>query len=167
MITSDIDGLAETITSRLQKIYFSVVPRRALADWARREFPDAKNLEGFVARSFGKPGLLSAMIRDKKFQALLKLADDLLKLKGDKRDFIKRLLAPEDFDLPKFLDALILVISSEAPCPPNFLRTKAMIDANSIAQKVWRVNWHKFLELRREVAYFNLNPRLQLENLFQ
>jgi DNA polymerase III delta prime subunit len=160
LITSDIDGLAATVSSRLQKIYFSAASPAVIKEWAKKEFPAAKNLEDFVERSFGKPGLLAAMISDRKFQAVLKSADNLLKLRGEpprfgerasqsRRDFIKKLLAPEDFDFPKFLDALIILILSQG------FGGKEKIN-----------RWHKLLRLRHEIAYFNLNPRLQLENLF-
>ena len=149
LVASDIDGLAGTISSRLQKIYFPAVSRKALIDWAKQEFPDTRNLEGLVARSFGKPGLLGAMIRDQKFWGVLESAENLLKLKSGQREFIKKLVEADDFSLPKFMDALIILLSSR-----------------DFGAKENVARWHRFLELRREIAHFNLNPRLQLENLF-
>lgn len=150
LVTSDVDRFTPTLSSRLQKIYFSAAPRSALAKWACERFGlTAKVADDLAYRSFGKVGLAVALMQDKKFQATLKSAENLLKLGWDKRrDFIKKLMEAEDFSLADLLDALIIIISEER-----------FGDKGKIAR------WHRFLSLRQEVAYWNLNPRLQLENL--
>ncbi len=162
LVTSDIDAIAETIKSRLQKIYFSAVPQKTMTSWAEREFPDVRDLKGLIARSFGKPGLLYAIIRDKKFRDTLESAEKLLKLgsvpphagaslaAAKRREFIKKLLDSDDFNLSKFLDAAVTIFSSKS----------------FNADKKNAYFWHKLLKLRRDAANFNPNPRLQLENLF-
>jgi len=151
LITSDPGGLAPTLSSRLQKIYFSTVPQELIEGWLIKELSqDKKTARNIAARSFGKPGLAAAIISDKKFQELLKSAENLLKLPAAKRrDFLKKLLIKDDFSFTKFLDALIIHISSVS-----------IHNAEKIKE------WHNLLRLRHEAAYFNLNPRLQLEALF-
>jgi len=150
LITSDLDGLLPTIYSRLQKIYFSDVPERLIAEWVAKNFPEERSPEAIVERSFGKPGLARRLIEDGEFNESLKTAESLLKLQGDRRrDFIKNLLKSDDFSMNKLLDAMIVYVSS-AP-----LRDKGKTDF-----------WHKLLELRHDSAYFNLNPRIQLEAIF-
>ncbi len=150
LITSDIDALLPTISSRLQKIYFSAVDSKSLTNWLADDLGIAKKAaEDLSKKSFGKPGLAAAFLRDEEFQTLLKSAETLLKSSSEKRrDFLKKLMEDELFDLAKLLDAMILCISAEG-----------------LDEKKKLERWHKFLELRHEVAYFNLNPKLQLENL--
>ena len=150
LITNDVEGLLPTISSRLQKIYFSSVPEKVITNWLTKELKLADKAAADLAkRSFGKPGFASATLRDKDFQEILKSADNLLKLSQEKRrDFVKKLLDDDEFDFAKLLDALIVQIASQG------------INTNETIAR-----WHKFLALRYEVAYYNLNPKLQLENL--
>ncbi len=151
LVTSDAEGLLPTISSRLQKVYFPAVSEKSIAAWLVQNFKlTGKAAEELAKRSFGKPGFAAAMLRDKDFQEILKSAENLLKLSQEKRrDFVKKLMNDDDFDFAKLLDALIIQIASQG------ISTKESI-----------VRWHKFLALRHDVAYFNLNPKLQLENLF-
>lgn len=150
LVTSDSDALTKTLSSRLQKIYFSSQPSASIEKWLIDEFAvSKKEAEKLAAKSFGKPGLAAAL-RNREFQERLKSAENLLKLaEGKRRDFIKKLLTDDDFNLERFLDAAIIVIASER------LTKKQEVE-----------RWHKFLTLRQEASYFNLNPKLQLENLF-
>lgn len=66
-----------------------------------------------------------------------------------RRDIIKKILDDEGFNFDYFLDALVL---ASIACG---LKTKEEI-----------TRWHKLMALRQNAANFNLNPRLQLENLF-
>jgi len=150
LITSDLEGLSETISSRLQKIYFSAVPAASIAGWLEKEFGLAKKTAQELAeKSFGKPGLASATVKDKKLKDNLDSARKMLGLpEAKRRDFIKKLMERDDFNLTDVLDSLILILAS-----------RGIDNAAKIRQ------WHKFMRLRHEAAYFNLNPRLQLENL--
>ncbi|MBI2623776.1 MAG: hypothetical protein HYW65_04410 [Candidatus Liptonbacteria bacterium] len=66
-----------------------------------------------------------------------------------RREMIKKLIAPEDFDFPRFLDACIAVASEEIG---NGKRNYA--------------RWHRLLALRHESARGTLNARVQLQALF-
>ncbi len=149
LVTSDPDGLLPTVSSRLEKLYFPTVPEKLVTDYIKKTFSKECSPEAIARKSFGKLGLAHRLVEDKEFSETLKTADNLLKLKGEERkDFIKKLLKSDDFDLNKLLDAVILGVSSVPFRDKN------------------RINfWHKLLELRHDSAYFNLNPRLQLENL--
>ena len=66
----------------------------------------------------------------------------------ERKSAIKELVAPDDFNLSQFLDAMVLVIGSE-------IRSQYKLGPL----------WHKLLKLRNDVNFFNLNPRIQLEAL--
>jgi len=150
LVTSDVEALLPTISSRLEKLYFSTVSEKIILDWIEKVFPKER-LPGVVAKkSFGKPGLARRLIEDKNLSDSLKIAENILNLQGERRkDFIKDLLKKDDFNFNKLLDAMIFYVSSLQ------LRDKNKINF-----------WHKLLELRHNSANFNLNPRLQLESLF-
>lgn len=61
--------------------------------------------------------------------------------KGGRAALIKEMVASEGFDLDRFLEALLF--------------------ATPVKKDTFNL-WHAALELRRELNYFNLNPRLQL-----
>lgn len=151
LIAKDPESFLPTISSRLPKIYFSPVRRDLIIDWLRKERGIiGREAEILALKSFGKPGLASDLAADKKTQVLLGLAEDFLKISTPKRrEFIKKLVEPENFNFVEFLDALSLVLAY------NLTRDN----------KKWGEFWHRLMELRREVSYFNPNPRLQLLNL--
>ncbi len=64
---------------------------------------------------------------------------------GERKDFIKNLLEPDDFEILNFLDAVILALASR--------------------EKIDYTLWHKVLKLRENFANFPLNPKLQLTSL--
>ena len=155
IIASDPDGIVPTILSRLQKIYFGMVPEAAIAEWLEKEgvagaTSITKTQAAVLAKkSLGKPGLASRLLKDVTFQKNLELAERFLKTApAGRRDFIKKLLEPEEFSLRKFLDAVIIVLAWEKP------------------SKTRTILWHKTLALYQNIMNFSLNPRLQLENLF-
>lgn len=164
VIASDPDGIIPTILSRLQKVYFGAVPEAAVAEWLEKggvvDTEDAGGTAGkkpvtkaeaaaLAKKALGKPGLASRLLRDEAFGKTLELAEWFLKIApAGRRDFIKELLAPDDFSLRKFLDAVIIVLAWEKP------------------SKTRTILWHKTLTLYGNIMNFSLNPRLQLENLF-
>jgi DNA polymerase III delta prime subunit len=142
IVASDIDDLIGTIRSRLQKIYFGAVSEAAIAKWV-----GAENVS-FAKKALGKPGLASRLLYDKEFRSKLEHAENFLKtVPALRKDFLKKLLEPEDFNLRTFLDALIMNLAWEKPS-----KAKAAL-------------WHKTLALRDNTNNFSLNPRLQLTNL--
>jgi ABC-type uncharacterized transport system YnjBCD ATPase subunit len=103
----------------------------------------------FAKRSFGKPGLAIRLAEDENLQKNVALAEKLLKVQpAARRDLIKEILEPDDFNFHKFIDALILVLAAEKEG-----RTRDIL-------------WHRALALADRESNFPLNPRLQLENLF-
>jgi len=149
IVTSDIESLLPTIVSRLQKIYFGTVPVRAIEEWLARDHGiAAANAKIFAERSFGKPGLAHALATDKEFREGLAHAATFLKTSpAARKEFIKKLIEPDEFNLRTFLDALIMNLAWETP---------------SVAQAA---RWHNALALYGSAADFGLNPRLQLEAL--
>jgi replication-associated recombination protein RarA len=150
LIASDPEGLLPTILSRVEKIYFGTVPEGEIAAWLAKErkFPAAE-AKRFAARAFGRPGLALRLTEDMKLRTDLELAEKLLTAAPSaRRDLIKEILEPEDFDLPSFLAAMALVLAGEKP------------------GKTRTILWHRVLALSDRAAHAALNPRLQLEGLF-
>ena len=103
----------------------------------------------FIKQSFGKPGLAIRLAEDVDLQENIALAKKLLKVQpAARRDLIKEILEPDDFNFHKFIDALILVLAGEKE------------------SKTREILWHRTLTLADRESNFSLNPRLQLENLF-
>ncbi len=149
VITSDIESIMPTVLSRLQKIYFGAVREASIAAWLEKEQGLAKTLAAALAKkSFGKPGLAWRMENDKEFGAAIGLAEAFLRTTpATRREFLKKLLDPDEFRLRKFLDAVIITLAWERP-----VGARAGL-------------WHKTLALYQSARNFNLNPRLQLEAL--
>jgi DNA polymerase III delta prime subunit len=150
LISSDPDGLLATILSRIEKIYFGLAAEREIAEWLTKErklaVADAKM---FAKRSFGKPGLAIRLAEDEDLRENIALAEKLLKVQqAGRRDLIKEILEPDDFNFNKFVNALILALAGEKE------------------GKTRDILWHRALALADRESNFPLNPRLQLENLF-
>ena len=140
LVTSDIESILPTIASRLPKMYFGAVPEKEIAAW----LGNAK----IAKQAMGKPGLAWRLLHDDEFQKQLELADKLLKTPATtRRDVIKKIIEPDEFNFRKFLGAIIINLA---------WRGAAKKDA---------LLWHKALSLYDRETNFSLNPRLQLEAL--
>jgi DNA polymerase-3 subunit delta' len=152
LITSDIESILPTIVSRLPKIYFGAVATETIEKWLVSEEHFTKSKARTLAlRALGKPGTAWRMLHDEEFQKNLELAEAFLKTTpAGRRDFIKKLIEPDDFSLRIFLDAVIMTLAWELPSNKSKLAF-----------------WHKTLKLYEGVNNFSLNPRLQLEALMK
>ena len=66
LISSDPDGLLPTILSRVEKIYFGLVPECEIAPWLTKERKlSATEAKTLAKRSFGKPGLAIRFLKMK------------------------------------------------------------------------------------------------------
>jgi DNA polymerase III delta prime subunit len=178
--TSDADSILPTILSRLPKIYFGTVAEEEIEAWLKDEAvresgkvnaaeatattakgktktkaanPAASvDMKEVARRAMGKPGLAWRLLHDKNFQEQIELAEKLLKTPAaSRRDLIKKIIEPDEFNFRKFLDAVILVL--------------AWHRMDSDTSKSSGVLWHKALALYDRETNFSLNPRLQLEAL--
>ena len=156
LIARDPEILMPTINSRLQKIYFPSLPQKEVEMWLMREHSVAKTeAEKLAKESFGSPGLALRMLNSDKFKETRKLAERFLKISyAERKDFLKILLEPEDFDMLSFLDAVILISSLRIHESENLRKREKEIEL-----------WHKLLGLRRDFSNFSLNPKLQLQAL--
>jgi len=152
LITSDVESILPTIVSRLLKIYFGVVAMEAIEKWlVSEEHLTKAKATALAKRSLGKPGIAWRILHDGAFQKNLELAEAFLKITpAARRDFIKKLIDPDDFSLRIFLDAVIMTLAWELPSNTSKLAF-----------------WHKILKLYEGVNNFSLNPRLQLEALMK
>lgn len=149
IIASDLEGVIGTIRSRLQGIYFGPVAEAEIASWlAREEGMTAANATPVARRALGKPGLAWRLVHDAQFAKTLELAAKFLaSAPAARRDFIKKLIEPDEFVLRNFLDAVIMNLAWEKP------------------SKARAALWHKTLALQQNAGNFGLNPRLQLMSL--
>ena len=119
LITSDPEGLFPTLRSRLHQMYFGAV-----------RVPPKSCTE-----------------KETKERAA---AAQFLKIPSSARkELVKNIIAPLDFNLVRFLDVCISLLAEE------FEKGNGN-----------RALWHKLLALRAEAARGSLNPRLQLLALF-
>jgi DNA polymerase-3 subunit delta' len=151
LLTSDIDAILPTIVSRLPKMYIGTVAEKKIAAWLTEEQGITKtNAAAAAKRALGKPGLAWRLAHDEAFRADLDLAEAFLKTPATARkEFIKKLIEPDDFRMRRFLDALVTVLAWQEP---------------SAAKAAF---WHKTLRLYENASDFTLNPRLQLEALMR
>lgn len=151
LVASDVESILPTIVSRLPKIYFGAVPQGEIEAWLAKEEGLAKAKAASLAkRSLGKPGIAWRMLHDAPFRKNLERAEAFLKTApAGRREFIKKLIEPDDFSLRAFLDAVIMTLAWETPS-----KAKSQF-------------WHKTLTLYGNVNNFSLNPRLQLEALMR
>lgn len=150
VVVDDAEKLYPTLRSRLQRIYFGSVPQGAVAKWLKKEFGlSTDNAKEVAEESFGQPGLAWRLIRSEEAQKLRERAAAFLRM-GDfeRRAFIKKLGEDETFDFDAFLEMLIMVA----------FRARKRAD---------HVFMHRLFELRRQVSFFSLNPKLQLTALAQ
>lgn len=147
LVVQNPELLMDTLNSRLQKIYFSALSVNEVKDWLVSEHKvGTVEAERLAKESFGQPGLALRMFQDEKLIANLKLAREFLKLnRSSAKEFLKNLLEPENFNFADFLDALAMILARDYKIHYNL--------------------WHKVLELRRNISFFPLNPRLQLQSL--
>lgn len=145
IIVKHFEMLQTTLHSRLQKIYFAPVPRAVIQKWLIKVWncPPAR-AELLSSRSFHQPGRAHALLHDKDFQEKEHQARTFIGLSaGRSGDFIKKLVARDDFHMEEFVDLLIAEIA---------------------LKKDFRL-WHRLMDVRRQTDYFNVNPRLQLQAL--
>ncbi len=148
LVLKEPELVLATIESRLHKVYFSQISKKEIKNWLEKEYsvPDKKASE-LAEKSFGQPGLAKLILDDDKFSAAMVAANNAIKLNSfERKNFIKDLVKNEKFDLNLFLEALAIEAAGRDRARPEF--------------------WHKLMELRRNLNFFNLNPRLQLEALF-
>ena len=147
LVIDEPERLLPTVRSRFHKIYFSPVPEKLIKDWLIKELrcPELK-AEKIASKSFGEPGLAWRLLKDEGFQKLQREAEKFLNTpRSGRKDFIKDLVAEDNFDFGGFLEAIMICLL------PLQKRDIAL--------------WRRLLGLRREINYFNLNPRLQLTAL--
>jgi len=152
LVVKEPEMLQATLRSRLQRVHFSGFTVQEIASWLRaQKLASGKEAEAIARRSFGQPGRAAAQLKDAKFGDLLDQAEKFLSTPAShRRDFLKKLIAPESFNLRDFLDAVIAHAAEEV----REKRSNAAF-------------WHRLLDLRGAAQYFPLNPRLQLEALFK
>lgn len=154
LVTSDPDAILPTILSRLPKMYFGTVPQKEIEERLIKEEGMTKTkVVPLAKRALGKPGLAWRLTHDETFRAELELAEKFLKTTpATRKDFIKKLIEPDEFSIRRFLEALVTVLAWDAMEKPSA--------ANAAF-------WHKALRLSENAGNFTLNPRLQLEALMR
>lgn len=158
LIVREPELLAATLNSRFQKVYFASLKLNDVRGGLEKLRGmnvlacGERDAEEAAIKTEGSFGLALKLLNDKKFNDLMVQAENFLKVSGsDKKDFIKKLVEPDDFQLAKWLDALILVLSFRAQEYKSAQKGGFEFEL-----------WHRVLKLRWEVSNFPLNPRLQI-----
>ncbi|MCL5733677.1 MAG: hypothetical protein M1334_03400 [Patescibacteria group bacterium] len=141
LVTRDFELLLPTLSSRFQKFYFNNLSKKEMVKFLKLRFNlVGEKAETLIKKTFGQPGRAAELLADKR-----SAASDLIRASSLRRKaLIKELVAGDDFDLRNFLGDLIADLSTDTS--KNYYLIK------------------KTLKLYRQ-SEFNLNPRLQLENL--
>ncbi len=149
-IVQDPQSLLPTLRSRFRELFFPSLTTQEIAAWLQREKKcTAEKAEMLAKDSHGRPGFALRLMEDELLQYYMKCAKQFLKTSnGNRKEFVKELLANDSFLFTTFVDALIELIS------------RSPVQASPEIKF-----WHKLLRLRQNIATTNLNPRLQLENL--
>lgn len=146
LIVRDYELLFPTLVSRLSRLYFAPLQKEVIHEWCLKGGASAKEAERAAALSRGAPGRAWRILRDEKFQALVRLGDQLLVTPwSERKALLKEYLESEEADVLQLIETLIVLTDLQLEKPLPFLKSA--------------------LTLKREAATFNLNPRLQLENL--
>lgn len=137
-ITADLESLISTFSSRFIKIYFNRLTTKSIFEFLKsNQLASEKDAYLISKMSFGKIGLAINLALDKNY---LNSANNLKSYKNN----IKELIAKDNFNLNYFLEKLIIYLSTDVKKNYSLLK--------------------KVLFLKK-MSRFNLNPRLQLENL--
>ncbi len=156
LVASDPEGILATIRSRLPSIYFGTVSGGAIAEWLLTRDIEEKSARDAAMRAFGKPGLAIRLASDGELRGRLDLAARFLAAPAvSRRDVIKKIIEPEDFDFRRFLDAVVIILAWGIARGPGAKPPTAQE----------RERWHRALRLYERETRFALNPRLQLEAL--
>ena len=146
LIVTNPDRITQTLRSRFQALYFAHVPESEIFAWLESQGVPTKKAKEAVSESLGAPGYAYARINDPSFANREKEIQKLFANSEALRSTaIKEFISRDDFDLEELLDGAI----------------------RHLAQKRDFARWHDFLELRKNAASLNLNPRIQLEALLQ
>lgn len=151
LILPDPEILWPTLQSRFQKMYFPQVAQKDIEAWLKKEHgADAKKAAAAAKASGGRPGAALDLLQGKGAERR-ELAERFFDTPpAARKDFVKELTEPEDFNFAAFLDSLIAHLAA-GPRPGGGKNSEL---------------WHAVLELRRMQDATNLSPRIQLMNLW-
>ena len=98
----------------------------------------------------GKVGLIMNYVSDKDFRDNIEEIKKYLPASLARKDeFVKEKIEDENFNIYDFLKLIILLLSKNAQNKENL------------------ENWHKIMELFKNLEYYNLNQKIQLKYLNQ
>ena len=142
------ESLLPTLNSRFQNIFFSEPSEKKVAEYfgseSKKDFKEAVSMFG------GKVGLIMNYVSDKDFRDNIEEIKKYLPASLARKDeFVKEKIEDENFNIYDFLKLIILLLSKNAQNKENL------------------ENWHKIMELFKNLEYYNLNQKIQLKYLNQ
>lgn len=151
LIATDPQNILPTLQSRLQKIYFAPLAQGDIETWLTKECAISRpRAQEIASKCFGRPGLAIRLDKEEKLQSDIAAAEKLLLATAAiRKTALKTIVSADDFSLPAFVDALVLVVSWRR----DEARMRALLSA--------------LLSLRVRAEGVPLNPRIQLESVFQ
>lgn len=142
------ESLIPTLASRFQKIYFGEPSTKKVATFF--ETKNKKDFKEAIEMFGGKVGLVFQYLENDGFkEEINNIKKYLSSTPAKKEELLKERLDDENFNSYEFLKSIILLLSKEAATKEN------------------AENWHKIMEIFRNLEYYNLNPKIQLKYLNQ
>lgn len=148
MTLQNPEALIPTLNSRFQNIYFGEPSEKKITTFFEEE--NKKEFKEAVEMFGSKVGLIFEYFENENFR------DEILKVKKylsassiKKDELAKEMLDDEEFNLNTFIKLAILLLAKQATNKQNV------------------ENWHKIMELFKNLEYYNLNQKIQLKYLNQ
>lgn len=144
LITPNPESLLETLVSRFQKIYFAPVPQKEMVRLLPKKI-ELKRGEDLITLSGGSPGRLLGLMNEEGKMIESYIQKLLSAPMENRKKMVKEYLDEEKSPLA-LIDAILLHAFNQSTKQTGLIL--------------------KALRAKRDLSTLNLNPRLQLENIF-
>lgn len=142
------ESLIPTLSSRFQKIYFGEPSEKKVSEFFEKE--TKKDFKEAVALFGGKVGLIYSYFENDEFKEEINNVKKYLAASpAKKEELLKEKLDEENFNAYEFLKSIVLLLSKSSETKQN------------------AENWHKIMEIFKNLDYYNLNSKIQLKYLNQ
>ena len=140
---SNSDSLFSPLVSRLQKIYFSRLTMEEVKEFLMDNGADSKKIDLIAEESFGRPGLVFNLWKDKKSEKIRKLAKNFMSQTGKSPVSSRELEEIIESDMDKFFG--FLMIETRKNGYKNLSFAKEILKRSAL------------------IKMFNVNKKLQLK----
>ncbi|MCR4261230.1 MAG: DNA polymerase III subunit [Candidatus Colwellbacteria bacterium] len=148
VISPTLDSLLSTLTSRLQRVYFSRIETKEIAKLMKDNGVTALEAEKIAQSALGRPGRAMDALQDPEFKRFSKLVKEFIKDRLARKDILQSLIKEND-DVPDrdLIDIFVSHIMAELALDP--MKNEKVLSA--LCDRFSKMN------------DFTTNRRLQLE----